>query len=263
MDLTTLIGLVLGLGMLLSAFVIEGGALGALLILTAAMIVFGGTFGATIISYTMDELKKFPYFFKIVFTEKKVNYPEVLESLVDTADKARREGLLSLESQLATIENQFMARGLQLVIDGTDPDLTRSMLEMEIEAYEEGEKIGYEMLMTMGGFGPTMGIIGTVMGMVNVLANLTNPDELGPKISVAFMATLYGIASANLLWIPFATKIKVKTGRDILLMEMILEGILSIQAGENPRVIKEKLMTFLPADTREVLSEQDNAQMRM
>ncbi len=259
MDLTTLVGLFLGIGMLLLAFIEEGGSLGMLLVPTAAMIVFGGTFGATIISFSLEELKKFPYFFKIVFTEKKVNYPEVLDSLVDTADKARREGLLSLESQLATIENQFMSRGLQLVIDGTDPDLTRSMLEMEIEAYENGEKLGHEMFMAMGGFGPTMGIIGTVMGMVNVLSNLSSPDELGGAIAVAFLATLYGIASANLLWIPFATKIKVKTGRNVLLMEMVLEGILSIQAGENPRVIREKLMTFLPAEARELMREQESA----
>ncbi|CQB51999.1 MotA/TolQ/ExbB proton channel [Syntrophomonas zehnderi OL-4] len=263
MDLTTLIGLVLGIGMMILAFLEEGGLLGALLIPTAAMIVFGGTFGATIASFTVDELKKIPYFCKVIFAEKKVNYAEVLDSLVDTADKARREGLLSLESQLSTIENQFMARGLQLVIDGTDPDLTRSMLEMEIEAFENGEKVGYDMFNAMGGFAPTMGIIGTVMGMVNVLANLTNPDDLGPKIAVAFMATLYGIASANLLWIPFGTKIKVKTGRDILLMEMILEGILSIQAGENPRVIKEKLLTFLPVEIRDVITQEENVEMRM
>jgi len=256
MDLTTLIGLFFGLGMLLLAFFEEGGSMGALLVPTAAMIVFGGTFGATIISFTLDDLKKVPYFFKVIFTEKKVDYAIVLESLVETADKARREGLLSLESQLSSIENPFMARGLQLVIDGTDPDLTRGMLEMEIEAFENGEKLGFEIFMAMGGFGPTFGIVGTVMGMVNVLGNLSNPDDLGPAIAVAFLATLYGIASANLLWIPFATKIKVKTTRDVLLMEMILEGILSIQAGENPRVIREKLMTFLPEDTRKAMSEQ-------
>ena len=259
MDLTTLIGLFFSIGMLLLAFWEEGGSFTMLLVPTAAMIVFGGTFGATIVSYTMEDLKKIPYFFKVIFTEKKVDYAIVLESLVDTADKARREGLLSLESQLDTIENQFMARGLQLVIDGTDPDLTKGMLEMEIEAFENGEKLGFEIFMTMGGFGPTMGIVGTVMGMVNVLSNLSNPDELGGAIAVAFLATLYGIASANLLWIPFGTKIKMKTARDVLLMEMILEGILSIQAGENPRVIREKLMTFLPIETRKAMNEKANA----
>lgn len=263
MDLTTLIGLVLGLGSMLAAFVIEGGHLGMLLVLTAAMIVFGGTFGATIISFTPEELKKLPYFLKMIFTEKKVDYTSVLDSLVETADMARREGLLSLESRLGEIDNQFFARGLQLVIDGTDPELTRNMLEMEVEAYENGEKVGVEMFMTAGGFGPTMGIIGTVMGMVHVLSNLSNPDDLGPAIAVAFLATLYGIFSANLLWIPFATKIKVKTARTTLLMEMVLEGILSIQAGENPRVIREKLMTFLPPEVKHIILEQEALQKGM
>ncbi len=263
MDLTTLIGLLVGFGSILLAFIEEGGSLGMLVVVSAFMIVFGGTFGATIISFTGDELKKVPYFLKIVFTEKKVDYSTVLESLVDTADKARREGLLSLESQLGEIDNDFLSRGLQLVIDGTDPELTRSMLEMEIESFEEHEKVGTEIFMTMGGFGPTMGIIGTVMGMVNVLSNLSNPDDLGPAIAVAFLATLYGISSANLLWIPFGTKIKIKTAREVLLMELILEGILSIQAGENPRVIKEKLMTFLPADVKAKAAEEEKARMGM
>ncbi|MEN6392085.1 MAG: flagellar motor protein [Syntrophomonas sp.] len=260
MDLTSIIGIVLGLASLLAAFAIEGGSMGSLLVLTAAMIVFGGTFGATAISFSPEELKKFPYFFKRIFTDSKVDYVSILDSLVDTADMARREGLLSLESKLGDIDNKFFARGLQLVIDGTDPDLTRNMLEMEIEAYENGEKVGVEMFMTMGGFGPTFGIVGTVMGMVTVLSNLTNPDELGPMIAVAFLATLYGIASANLLWIPFGNKIKLKTGRDALLMEMVLEGILSIQAGENPRVIREKLMTFLPPEIKNIVQEQEALQ---
>lgn len=260
MDLTSLIGLVLGLVSLLAAFALEGGGMGSLVVPTAAMIVFGGTFGATAISFTPEELKKMPAFFKRVFTESKVDYTSILDSLVDTADMARREGLLSLESRLGDIDNKFFARGLQLVIDGTDPDLTRNMLEMEIEAYENGEKVGIEIFMTMGGFGPTFGIVGTVMGMVTILSNLSNPDELGPMIAVAFLATLYGIASANLLWIPFANKIKVKTARDALLMEMVLEGILSIQAGENPRVIREKLMTFLPPEIKHIIVEQESLQ---
>lgn len=260
MDLTTLIGIVLGLVSLLAAFALEGGGMGSLVVPTAAMIVFGGTFGATAISFTPEELKKLPAFFKRVFTESKVDYTSILESLVDTADMARREGLLSLESKLGDIDNKFFARGLQLVIDGTDPDLTRNMLEMEIEAYENGEKVGVEIFMTMGGFGPTFGIVGTVMGMVTILSNLSNPDELGPMIAVAFLATLYGIASANLFWIPFANKIKVKTVRDALLMEMVLEGILSIQAGENPRVIREKLMTFLPPEIKHIIQEQEALQ---
>lgn len=250
MDLATLIGVILGLVALLGGFMLEGGHLGMLWQVTAFIIVFGGTFGALFISFTMDEIKKIPYFLKKVFANEVVEFMTVVDTLVETADKARREGLLSLESQLSVIDNQFLARGLQLVIDGTDPELTRNMLEMEIEAHESNESIGHQMFMSMGGLAPTMGIIGTVMGLVHVLSSLENPDELGGAIAVAFIATLYGVASANVLWIPFGTKIKLKTEKHVQLMEMVLEGILSIQAGENPRVIREKLMTFVPPDNR-------------
>ena len=263
MDIATLIGLPIGLGGLVGGFLWEGGHVTMLLVKTAAVIVFGGTFGAVILSFTMDEIKTVPYFLKVVFTDRKIDYLTVLDSLVETADKARREGLLSLESQLGEIDNPFLARGLQLVIDGTDPELTRNMLEMEIEAYENKEKVGHDIFMSAGGFAPTMGIIGTVMGLVHVLSNITDPDKLGGAIAVAFLATLYGVASANVLWIPFGTKIKIKSAKEVLLMELVLEGILSIQAGENPRVIREKLMTFLPPQTREAAVEQQQAQARM
>ncbi|MGS0763338.1 flagellar motor protein [Syntrophomonas curvata] len=263
MDIATLIGLLLGFGGLLGGFFLEGGTMRMLLVETAALIVFGGTFGAVILSFTMEEIKTVPYFLKVIFADKKIDYLTVLDSLVETADKARREGLLSLESQLGEIGNPFLARGLQLVIDGTDPELTRNMLEMEIEAYEKKEKVGFEIFMAAGGFAPTMGIIGTVMGLVHVLSSISEPDKLSGAIAVAFLATLYGVASANVLWIPFANKIKGKSEKEVLLMELVLEGILSIQAGENPRVIREKLMTFLPPQTREAAAEQQQAQARM
>ncbi|MDR1159545.1 MAG: flagellar motor protein [Syntrophomonadaceae bacterium] len=254
MDITSIVGIVIGFGLLLLGFLEEGGSLSMLVVPSAFVIVFGGTIGATVMSFTLADLKKMPAIFKAVFTDKKIDYANVLESLVAIADSARREGLLSLEAKINDIENPFFARGLNLVIDGTDPELTRNMLEMEIQAYEDEQKVGSEIFMTAGGFGPTMGIIGTVMGMVNVLSNLSNPEELSAAIAVAFLATLYGISSANLLWIPFGNKIKVKTKRELLLMEMILEGILSVQAGENPRVIREKLMTFLSEDIKKELN---------
>jgi len=248
MDIASLAGLVLALASLLGAFLLEGGTLGALLVLTAFMIVFGGTIAATVISYTLEDLKRVPYFAKKVFVNKEPDYNGVLETLVTCADKARREGFLSLESQMDGIENKFLARGIQMVTDGTAPELTKEMLEREIDTFETREKVGVEMFMTAGGFGPTMGIIGTVMGMIHVLSNLSEPDKLGASIAVAFLATLYGIASANLLWIPFATKIKIRINREVLLMELILEGVLSIQVGENPRVLREKLSIFLPPE---------------
>lgn len=263
MDIATLIGLLIGVGGLVGGFLLEGGSAGMLWVHTAFLIVIGGTIGATIIGYSMDELKKMGYFFKMVFSDKKIDYLIVLETLVENADKARREGLLSLESRLPEIEIPFMARGLQLVIDGTDPELTRSMLEMEIGAFEKEELIGSRIFMTAGGFAPTMGIIGTVMGLVHVLSNLTDPDQLAGAIAVAFLATLYGVATANVFWIPFGTKCRNKANQQVLLMELILEGILSIQAGENPRVIREKLLTFLPSDIRKFTAEEQKQEMGM
>jgi chemotaxis protein MotA len=262
MDIATLIGLLIGFGGLVGGFLLEGGHAGMLWVHTAFIIVMGGTIGATIISFTMDELKAMGHFFKQVFSDQKINYAEVLEILVETADKARREGLLSLESQLSSINNDFLARGLQLVIDGTDPDLTRTMLEMDIEAHEKSQGIGHAVFVTAGGYAPTMGIIGTVMGLVHVLSNMSEPDELAGAIAVAFLATLYGVSSANVLWLPFATKCKIKAEKEVLLMELVLEGVLSIQAGENPRVIREKLLTFVPADSKKK-AQQQSAEMEM
>ena len=250
MDLATLIGLFLGFGGLLGGFALEGGHMTSLLILSPFIIVFGGTMGAVILSFTMEEIKKMPSFFKRVFVSKEINYLEIMESLVSTADRARREGLLSIENQLSSIDNEFMVRSLQVVIDGTDPELARGMLEMEIEAYEKEQKVGADMFNAAGGYSPTMGIIGTVMGLVHVLGNMSDPASLAPAIAAAFIATLYGVSFANVMWLPFGTKIKVKSGKEMLMMEMIMEGVLSIQAGENPRIISEKLATFLPADMR-------------
>ncbi|MGE5396017.1 MAG: flagellar motor protein [Chitinophagales bacterium] len=263
MDLTTLLGLLIAFAGLIGGFVLEDGTVGQLVQKTAAMIVLGGTIGATVISFSLEELKTVPRFLKKIFTDKKVDLAETVDKLVETADKARREGLLSLESQLAEIDNDFLQRGLQLVIDGTDPELTRNMLEMEIGAYETREKVGMEIFSAAGGYGPTMGIIGTVMGLVQVLSNMSEPEKLAGAIAVAFIATLYGISTANLLWLPFSSKIKVKCARDVNHMELVLEGILSIQAGENPRVIKEKLMTFLPPEEKAAMLKNEGAGMEM
>ncbi|NLV17849.1 MAG: flagellar motor protein [Syntrophomonadaceae bacterium] len=263
MDLTTLIGLILGLGALIGGFLMEGGHFASLIVGPAAIIVFGGTFGAVIIGFSMEQLKTVPGFLKEVFIDTPIDYMGAVEKMVETADRARREGLLSLESHLPEIENDFMRRGLQLVIDGTDPELTRNMLEMEINAYEEGQNLGVEIFNSAGGYGPTMGIIGTVMGLVHVLGNIEDPSSLAPAIAMAFLATLYGVASANVLWIPFATKIKTKTARQVAQMELVLEGVLSVQAGENPRVIKEKLLTFLPERERTRTVTTDNAKVGM
>ena len=263
MDLTTLIGLILGFAALIGGFLMEGGHASSLIVGPAAIIVFGGTFGAVIIGFSLQELRTVPGFLKDIFIDTPIDYVGAVDKKVETADRARREGLLSLESHLPEIDNDFMRGGLQLVIDGTDPELTRNMLEMEISSYEESQGLGVEIFNAAGGYGPTMGIIGTVMGLVHVLGNIEDPSSLAPAIAMAFLATLYGVASANVLWIPFATKIKTKTARQVTQMELVLEGVLSVQAGENPRVIREKLLTFLPERERSRMVMNENVRMGM
>ncbi len=251
MDLTSIIGILLGFGMLIGGFMLEGGHFTSLLEPTAAMIVFGGTAGATIASFGMDDIKQVGKLFKIMFTEKKYNVSELISSLCGFAEKARREGLLSLERETASIDDEFVRQGIQLVVDGTDPALVRDILETQIDFTDQRHKIGADIFEAAGGYSPTMGIIGTVMGLVHVLSNLSDPDKLGPSIAVAFIATLYGVCFANVVWLPIGHKLKLKSKQERFMREIALEGILSIQAGDNPSIVREKLKAFLAAKVRQ------------
>lgn len=245
MDLSTTIGIIAGLGALLVGFILEGGHAGSLVGLSAALIVFGGTIGAVVASFPLSELKKAPNWFKIAFTNQSFGSTEAYETLVRFAEKARREGLLSLEQELEAVTDSFTRQGMQLVIDGTDPEITREILESYIAVLRKRHKVGIHVFEAAGGYAPTMGIIGTVMGLIHVLGNLSDPSALSGSIASAFIATLYGVGSANIIWLPIATKLKIKDNFEVAAMEMILDGIISIQAGENPSILKEKLKTHL------------------
>lgn len=245
MDITTVLGLLLGLTGLILGFSVEGGNLSSLFSLPAFLIVFGGTFGATIIGTPLSALKKLPQWIKIAFTDQSFGSDKAYYTLVRFAEKARREGLLSLEQDLEVIDNKFTHQGMQLVIDGTDPEVIKSILESSIAAMESRHKIGIDVFEAAGGFSPTMGIIGTVMGLVHVLGNLTDPESLSSSIATAFTATLWGVALANLFLLPIANKLKIKDRQELETLEMILDGIISIQSGENPSILKEKLKTHL------------------
>lgn len=245
MDLSTIIGIVVGFGFLIIGYILEGGSVSSLGGLSAALIVFGGTAGAVIISFPLSDLKNLPKWVKLAFTSQSFGTTEAYEILLRFAEKARREGLLSLEQELDAVTDRFTHQGLQLVIDGTDPEITRDILESNIAVLEKRHKIGIAVFEAAGGYSPTMGIVGTVMGLVMVLGNLSDPEALSHSIAAAFIATLYGVASANLLWLPIATKLKMKDKAEVSAMEMVLDGILSIQAGENPSILKEKLKTHV------------------
>lgn len=245
MDLSSIIGIAVGLLGLIAGYLYEGhfdfSLLGSLFQPSAAFIVFGGTIGCLLVSYPLSELSQLPSLIKIVFTQKQYNEVDIINNLANLSEKARKDGLLSLEQDAQSNENELVKKGLALVVDGIETDVIKDILIRESYLHENIFENGAKIFESAGGFSPTMGVLGTVMGMVSILKNLTNPEELGPMISVAFVATLYGVLFANLFWIAFATKIKVKAAREKMISDLIIEGLLSIQAGENPRIIKEKL----------------------
>ncbi|MCI0182727.1 MAG: flagellar motor protein [Acidibacillus sp.] len=251
MDITTLVGLLLSLISLLVAFVMEGGSPLALFGLSAGLIVFGGTIGALIVSYPGAQLKSIPKLFKIAFTNRSTDPLDTIDRLVELATTARREGILSLEDKLTGLSDEFLRSGIQLVVDGVDPELVRTILETELTAMEGRHEIGAGIFESAGGFSPTMGILGTVMGLIHVLSDLSDVSRLGPLIATAFIATLYGVGTANLLWLPIASKLKMRSKLEVTGRELIVEGILSIQAGENPNTLRQKLQVFLPPSARE------------
>jgi chemotaxis protein MotA len=256
-DLTTILGLVIGLGALIGGYMWDGGHLEALIVPSAMVIIFGGTAGAVAISFPMSRLKEIPKALGMAFKEKKRDPSVIIEELVDMATVARREGVLALEQRAQEHPNQFLRDGLMMVVDGTDPDLTRQILELEMDALEHHHEGWSKIFETAGGYAPAMGIIGTVMGLIHVLGNLSDPGTLGPAIAVAFTATLYGVSSANVIYLPIATKIKIRSKEQISEMELMLEGILALQAGENPQLIKKKLRSFQHQGNKKAEGEGD------
>ncbi|KZE77855.1 flagellar motor protein [Paenibacillus elgii] len=252
MDLTTLIGIIVGLGGLIGGYLMDGGHLSALVVPSAMLIIFGGTFGAVMISFPMSQLKQIGKALGMAFKEPKRDHAAIIDELVDMATIARREGVLALEQRAQEHNNPFLRDGLMMVVDGTDPELTRQILELEMDAIEHHHEGYAKMFEAAGAYAPTMGIIGTVMGLIHVLGNLSDPGSLGPAIAVAFTATLYGVSSANVLYLPIASKIKIRSKEQISEMELMLEGILALQAGENPQLIKKKLNSFLHQEHKKV-----------
>ncbi len=251
MKAATAIGIVAAIVGILGAAMMEGTSPTAFLNMPAMILVFVGTFGVTLAACGMDVVKKIPAYYKIAFAGAEHHLAAKVHELVAFAEKARKDGLLALETDLEEIDDSFTKKGMQLVVDGTDPDLVREILEVEVDAMAARHKEGAELFKTAGGFAPTMGIIGTVMGLVHVLQNLSAPETLGPSISGAFIATLYGVGAANIVLLPVANRLKALSTEETELRTMTLEGILSIQAGDNPRVVADKLVSFIPPAERD------------
>lgn len=250
MKAATAIGIGLAFASLLMSAMMGGTSPAAFINIPALMIIMGGTAGVTLASVGMTAMKRVPSLYKMVFSAEPPDMRGQLDQLVSLADKARREGLLALDAMLPEIQDDFTRTALQLVVDGTDPEMVHAILQAEIDGMAARHESAASPFEKAGGFAPTMGIIGTVLGLVHVLQNLAAPSTLGPSISAAFIATLMGVGSANVVFLPIANRLKAISAEEVELRVMTLEGVLSIQAGDNPRLVSEKLMSFIAPEER-------------
>jgi len=246
-DILVIVFLIFGLAAMVVAFIIEGGQLIALVSLTGFLIVIGGTVAAVGVSFPKSEIMRVPKLFKVAFTDKKIDLLSLIATLKSMSKIAREKGILSLEKEMDENKDidSFAKRGLGFILNGLDPVKTREAMEMELEMISFRHKAGAAIFDAAGGYAPTMGIIGTVMGLISVLGNLADPTHLGESIAVAFIATLYGVGTANILWLPIASNLKGKSKKEVVYNSIIIEGLALIQEGANPNFIEDSLKGFL------------------
>ena len=247
-DLSAVLGVPLAIGCVLIGQVLEGGTLHSMLQVTAAVIVFGGTFGATLISFSMSELQQAARSLGAVFYDTDSPTEELIATMTRFAVKARKDGIMSLEDDVERLDDPFLRRGLGLAVDGTNPTTLRAMLDAESLSRNDLDEGPARVFEAAGGYAPTIGILGAVLGLIHVMENLSDPAKLGAGIAVAFVATVYGVGSANLIFLPIAAKLRARADRGAKRREVVLEGILAIQEGQNPRLIDQKLHGLLGLD---------------
>jgi chemotaxis protein MotA len=235
------IGIIICVAAMMVADVLDGGSPVAFANPSAILLIFGATFGATMASTSVKQFMTFPKMLALSMKPRVSDIGTIREMLVKFAERARREGLLALEADVEAVSDPFIRHGLQMVIDGLEPDTVEEILEIEIESMQARHMKGIDMFAKMGGYSPTFGVLGTVMGLVSVLSNLSDPSGLGESIATAFIATLFGVGAANILWLPISANLKTKDGAEAAERRLALAAILAIQAGDNPRIVAQKL----------------------
>jgi chemotaxis protein MotA len=250
MDILSLLGIVLAVGSILGGMLLEGGHLGSIVQATAFIIVMGGTVGAVMLQFPLPVFLKAMTSLKMVFFNQAQDMKGLIAELVELSNLSRKQGLLALEGKIKTVEDPLLAKGLQLVVDGTEPPKIREILEVEVDTFDEEYILAGKVWDSFGGYCPTVGILGAVLGLIHVMENLADPSALGGGIAVAFVATVYGVGAANLFFLPFGGKIKMKAKEMVTTRNMIIEGLVALGQGENPRMIEEKLSGYLPEKDR-------------
>jgi chemotaxis protein MotA len=251
MDIATVVGLAIAIIGIIGGNVVEGGNPGKLVNIPGFMIVILGSFGATMISQPLTSVTALPKsLMKAFLGGAKHDSAASVELFVTMSDKARREGLLALEADVDNIHDAFTRKGVQLMIDGTDPELLRQIMEIEAESTRHRNEAGAQLLEFMGGIAPTIGVLGAVLGLMGVMGHLAEPEHIGPGIATAFVATFYGVFTANVLWLPLAKKLVNLNKHEQHALNVVIEGLMSIQSGDNPRIVREKLEGFLAPNER-------------
>lgn len=260
MGFGTAIGIVIAIVAALAMVILEGGSPMAFLLLPPMVLIFGATLGVTMASTSIPAVIRIPKLYMVSFMGKEVDRVAMIQQIVTMAEKARRDSALALEADLPNIEDDFTRQAVNLIIDGIDPDVIKDILDLDIDSMASRHHENAAIFTHASGFAPTIGITGTVMGLVHVLENLSNPASLGPAIASAFIATLYGVGTANFVYLPVANRLKEMSGHEAEARTMIIEGVLAIQAGDSPSMIREKLKTFLsPAERAQLDGDREKA----
>lgn len=252
MDIATVIGIVAGFGLILVSIIL-GGSLDTFINVPAGVIVIGGTISATLINYPLSDVIGILGPIRNAFVNQDTNPQGLIKTLTEFATIARREGILALETHANEAEDEFLGKSIQLAIDGTAPELIRDILTTEVAFMEDRHSRGQSILNAMGASAPAFGMIGTLIGLVQMLAGMEDPSSIGLGMAVALLTTLYGAILANVVFLPTAGKLKVRTAAELLVKEITIEGILSIQSGDNPRVVEQKLKAFIAPELRETV----------
>jgi chemotaxis protein MotA len=249
MDITTIVGLIAGFTLIIMG-ILSGGTMSAFVDAPSLLITLGGTLSGTLINHPLNQMVGLVSVGMKSFFWTSLPSTELIEKIVGFAETARREGILALEQAAQEVDDAFMSTGIRLAVDGTEPELIQTILETELSFVEERHKSGANMFNYMGSAGPAFGMIGTLVGLVNMLQNLDDPSALGPGMATALITTFYGAVVANLIFIPIAGKLKIRSAEELLQKRMIMEGIMSIQSGDNPRIVEQKLATFIAPSLR-------------
>jgi chemotaxis protein MotA len=254
MDIATVLGIVSSFGLVVSA-ILMGGGLILFVDVPSLLIVVGGTLGVTMINYPLREVLGVVKVVKNVFFSEAASTATIIKQFADFSNKARREGILALESELEKVNEEFLKKGIQLSIDGLEPNAIREILETEISNVQDRHKLGAEVFTTMGTYSPALGMVGTLIGLVQMLQSMSDPSSIGPAMAVALLTTFYGAIIANIICLPMAGKLKTRSTQEVLVKEMMIEGVICLSNGENPRIVEQKLMAFLAPAQRQTSAQ--------